>query len=189
MGSCKEIIMQKIQLKNLKVTGGEETLRFEDSLYLNHKKIANVSNEGTGGCHRYTFLSHDSSAKLQAAIAELQSATLGPSDRFHYHLSNLLSMISEACPEFSLANIEPDEAINSLIAEIDEQRWLKLKRKNKTLFQIAGENRWKEIDAPDSDGVRRFVASKYGSVVFGNDLIKSKTKLRKALPSKGSAWE
>lgn len=43
----------RITLKNLREAGGEETPRFEASLYLDGKKVATVSNGGTGGCNSY----------------------------------------------------------------------------------------------------------------------------------------
>jgi len=43
----------KVELKNIKEAGGEETPRFEATLYLDGKKAAIVSNGGTGGCNCY----------------------------------------------------------------------------------------------------------------------------------------
>jgi hypothetical protein len=41
----------KVEIKNLKLAGGEETPRFEASLYIDGKKAGIVSNGGNGGCH------------------------------------------------------------------------------------------------------------------------------------------
>ena len=43
----------RVTLKNVKEAGGEETPRFEASLYLDGKRVATVSNGGTGGCNSY----------------------------------------------------------------------------------------------------------------------------------------
>ena len=45
----------RVTLKNVKEAGGEETPRFEASLYLDGKRVATVSNDGRGGCCDYRW--------------------------------------------------------------------------------------------------------------------------------------
>jgi hypothetical protein len=50
-----------LSVKNVKVRAGlsEETLCFEATLYRDGKRIATVSNRGTGGPHAYCFINQD----------------------------------------------------------------------------------------------------------------------------------
>lgn len=51
--------MSAYSIKGFKEAGGEETVRFECSLYKNGKKIAIVSNGGYGGCNDYGWFDRE----------------------------------------------------------------------------------------------------------------------------------
>ena len=129
---------EEYQIKGLKTAGGEETLRFQVSLYFRGKRVAGVSNGGTGGCHEWHWVDK----------ASEQS--------FEQHLKTL---------EFEFDFEQGDQFLDALIEEQVQDTWLKSKCKKATLFLLVGEDEekgYKTIKAVFNAEVELFLVKKYG---------------------------
>jgi len=130
---------EEFQIKRLKTAGGEETLRFEVSLYFRDKRVASVSNGGTGGCHEWHWIDK----------ASEQS--------FEQHLKTLT---------FEFDFEQGDQFLNALIDKQVEDTWLKSKCRKATLFLLVGKDEkkgYETIQAVFNADVKAHLVKKYGS--------------------------
>jgi hypothetical protein len=176
----------KIQLKNLKIAGGEETTRFEASLYIDGKKAATVSNGGEGGSHRYYFNDNAVGQQFREAANAIKTATLSPKNPYHAYVSSLVESLNSLNnrlsdqPNESLEETQAeltecnDTVIDFLVVSYEERKLLKRYCNKETLFQLPGElkNEWRTIASPYSPKVKKWLVEKYGdSVCIANEKI------------------
>ena len=130
---------EEFQIKGLKTAGGDETLRFEVSLYFRSKRVAIVSNGGTGGCHSWSWL--DKEAKQS----------------FDQHIKTLT---------FEFDFEQDDRFLDALIDKQVQDTWLKSKCRKATLFLLVGEDEekgYQTIKAVFNADVKAHLVKKYGS--------------------------
>ena len=132
-----EVTANDFQIKGLKTTGGEGASRFEVSLYFAGKRVATVSNEGNGSCHRWSWIDKEAE-KCFDRILETLAVEFEKGDRF----------------------------INRLIDKQVETTSFKSKCKKKTLFLLADEEAkdgCRSINAAFSPEVKIHLVNKYGA--------------------------
>jgi len=95
------VLPSRVTLKGVKNAGGEETPRFEASLYLDGKRVANVSNGGTGGCCSWYW--HDRKAEaICQPIADDYYRACNPGDRLCESLDSLVYAIMDAADHLKI---------------------------------------------------------------------------------------
>ena len=176
----------QIKLKNLRVAGGDETTRFEASLYIDGKKAATVSNAGEGGSHQYFFSDNAVGQKFREAANAIKTATLSPENPYHAYVSSLVESLNglnkrlSDRPNESLEETQAklpecnDTAIDFLVVSYEERKLLKRYCNKETLFQLPGEPKteWRTISSPYSPKVKEWLVEKYGdSVCIANEKI------------------
>jgi hypothetical protein len=77
----------------------EETLAFTATIHMDGKRIGTASNEGRGGCNRYSFDSREAEAAFQAYAREWAEAT-GAAEETSEHDDALITFL---CEEHELA--------------------------------------------------------------------------------------
>jgi hypothetical protein len=145
----------KLEIKNLKIAGGEETLRFQLNLYINKKHAATISNGGTGGPHEWLWL-NDEARKL-----------------FNDHLAKLI-----AAHHFRFDFEQNDELIDEMIEELE----IKQACKKHLCLKIKDEGGFRIMSEPDSPEARQWALALFAHKEFEylNDRYptpKSKTTL------------
>ena len=126
------------QIKGLKTSGGDETLRFEVSLYFRGKRVAKISNGGTGGPHEWSWLDREVGRVFDKLLETLT---------------------------FDFDFEEGDQFIDPLIEKRIENTLLKPKCRKKTLFLLVGEdweNGYRTVDSAFDPSVKAFLIQKYG---------------------------
>lgn len=126
------------QIKGLKTSGGDETLRFEVSLYFRGKRVAKISNGGTGGSHEWSWLDREVGRVFDQLLKTLT---------------------------FEFDFEEGDQFIDPLIEKRIENTLLKPKCRKKTLFLLVGEdweNGYRTVDSAFDPSVKAFLIQKYG---------------------------
>ncbi len=142
----------KLEIKDLRIAGGEETLRFELILYVDGKRSAIVSNEGTGGSHRWIW--------LDANSGETQK-------RFNAHIQELSDS-----GHFEFPFEQADQLIDKMIFETQ----LKADCQTGLCFQLEGQTHYFKTNRPDSPEARKQVAKKFPNqaIEFLNDRFTSR---------------
>ena len=133
-----EATAEDFQIKGLKTAGGEETLRFEVSLYFGAKRVATVSNGGTGGCHKWDWLNKEAEECFDRLLETLA---------------------------FEFDFEKDDQFIDRLIDKQVETALFKSKCKKKTLFLLADEETkdgYRMVNAVFSPEVKSYLVNKYG---------------------------
>ena len=139
----------KIELKNFKSyeTMSEETLCFDATVYVDGKKAGTVNNRGCGGPCDFRADDRDVRAAVEAHIESLPPE--------EYHGDEL--------------NYNVDFYFATLAGRHHELKWAKGQCRKKTLFQLKSEEyahgAWRAINHKIDDGVRKFLADKYGNDV------------------------
>jgi hypothetical protein len=131
-----------VELKAIKISGGEETTRFEAKLYINKKFAATVSNEGTGGCHYWYWQNR-----------ELE-------DLFNQHIKYL-----DQQGKFEFDFEQCDELIDQMIADHEEEKRLKKWCKTKTVcttYDLA-KGEYRVFDIPYSSELKTRLRAKFGN--------------------------
>lgn len=141
-----------IILKNLKIAKflSEETLAFTATIYVDGKKVGEVSNDGHGGPNRYHFDAFDGKKGYEIE-QELQAwANTQPPNK-----------------EFPFLKVDLDMIVARLMDKEEESKQLRRWCKKETLFMLEGdaEGQWRTVKAPYSDRVQAFLDNKYGSKV------------------------
>lgn len=160
----------KLQLKSIKMAGGEETLRFTAEIYIDKTRIANVSNGGTGGSHQYNYYSVDRSRTFKDYIDQLRNEPFDESVLFHRRLAEYLQDFQERIPSFNQKDIDSDLVVD---CQIQLQEDIKACKKE-TVFTLANDKKGIQhvINRPFSSEIESFIVTKYGSnVVILNKLI------------------
>ena len=127
------------QIKGLKTSGGDETLRFEVSLYFRGKRVAKISNGGTGGPHEWSWLDREVGRVFDKLLETLT---------------------------FDFDFEKGDQFIDPLIAKQVETTSLKSKCRKKTLFLLVDED-WKDgyrtVDSVFNPAVKIYLQQEYGA--------------------------
>ncbi|PHJ64959.1 hypothetical protein VF04_04015 [Nostoc linckia z7] len=131
----------KLELKAIKIAGGEETVRFEAKLYINSKFAATVSNGGTGGCHDWYWQSREWEALYNQHIEYLDKQ-----GKFKFNFE------------------QGDELIDEIIAKREEKNLLKRWCRTQTVFILCDmeEGEYPVIKAKYSPKIKAFLIKKYG---------------------------
>lgn len=141
----------KLEIKNLKMSGGSETPRFELSLYVNNKRSAIVSNKGTGGCHQWKWVDETNQKVLDNHVKELTKS--GYFDSSFY----------------SDPKRQKDALIYEMIDKLEEEKRLKRLCKNQLVFTLVDEEdpetEFRTVKVPYSEKTKAFVMRKYASRV------------------------
>jgi hypothetical protein len=164
----------KLQLKQLKTAGGDETLRFTAKLYLDRHQIAIVSNGGTGGEHQYDFFGNDSRNMLMDYINQFKTKALDLSDPLSRKLTEFIQDFQAFSHTFTQQDIDADIVINCAIELQEELKFFKKQCKNKTLFRLPNDprNQYRTLDRTFSPQVKSWIVTKYGSdVIIINNLL------------------
>lgn len=151
-----------VQLKNLETAGGEETLRFRASLYFANKKVAIVSNDGTGGGHRYDFPKHGDHGAFSSYVKTFHTLTLEPKNPLHFFLLNYIKAMLDVCPKFNQTNINNDMVIDGLIKVFQ----LRKECKRKTLFRLPEAENWLVVSSPFDETLKQWLIKEYGETVI-----------------------
>lgn len=132
----------KLELKAIKITGGEETVRFEAKVYINKKFAATVSNTGTGGCHKWYWQD-----KEQEELYNQHIEYLNKQGKFKFNFE------------------QGDELIDEIISKYEEEKLLKRWCKTQTVFLLVNtkESEYPTIKAKYSPEIKAFLIKKYGS--------------------------
>lgn len=139
MSKVKEVTYE---VRGFKLAGGDETPRFEASLYRDGKRIGTVHNEGCGGPHGYYF---DSREEREAFFAWTKAWGLKSGNDF-----------------------EPEDAwVYEQLEAHEERQWLLRQSRKKTLFRLHGdkEGAWRTIKFPYSEKVQEYLDTKYGDQI------------------------
>lgn len=164
-----------LQLKNLKTAGGDETLRFEATLYIDGKRSATVSNGGTGGSHCYYFVDPEARAKFDQLVEQFQTTLLNPNaNRLYYNLVEMLSDLQAAIPTYSQAHIDRDFVIDCLIEQLNEEKQFRRWCKSATVFRLPedAKGQYRTIKQPYSPRIRQYLQNLHGqSVEIVNEWI------------------
>lgn len=132
----------KFEIKGWKVAGGEETPRFEASIYKDGSKVGIVYNEGCGGCNFYRFTNP------------------ADSDAF-----------DNFCHEWGVATNEPLTEITDAWVYTEMDKWENRKMllrvsKKKTPFRVKGDEDgvWRTWNRPLPES-RQSIIAKYGDTI------------------------
>lgn len=158
-----------ITIKNLKTAGGDETLRFSASVYLNGKKVAIVANGGTGGGHQYDFFRGDRQ-QFYAYVDRLKTNPLDLNDPLHRTIADFIQDFQQTIVNFSQSDIDSDIVIDCAI----ELQQFQKQCKTKTLFRFATDRRnvLRTISSPFDARIKAYLVKKYGrDIVIINELI------------------
>jgi len=180
----------KAELKNVKIAGGDETTRFEASLYLNGKKIAIASNEGSGGNNKVDFFIHrDPTVARQHAenwrqyFQHLQTVELEPNKFWlHYQLQGYLAMMTELSGRtWQQSDIDQDMVIDELLHIFQLTKKLTAKRnagkifavnrlERNGLYQLSDKAYSQESASQIKADLARMLAERYGTPVTPADI-------------------
>jgi len=163
MASKKSVEITEIttvELKNYREAGGDETVCFEASLYINGNRVAVIGNSGTGGTHHYHWIvdrKHE--------------------DLFHNHVQKLIKegVFNDLYEEYlkdgiftrEKHSIEKligvDEYINYLIEELS----IKKKCKKHLAFTLKSDEygSYRTANQPYSAASKRHVLRTYGDQI------------------------
>ena len=138
----------QVEIKNVKVSGGQECTRFSLTLYVNGKRAALVSNEGTGGDTCFQWLDNTSKCVFYEQMKKFRS-----NDLFIYD------------------NVGDQEYVDFLL-----EKWQNEKQfKNKTVYSIKGDrpDKVRVINKPFSEEMKTFLRQTYGDklVVIINEKV------------------
>lgn len=126
------------KIKGLKTSGGNETLRFEVSLYFRGKRVATVCNGGTGGPHRWSWIDRE--------------------------VEHVFDRLIKTLP-FEFDFEKEDQFIDPLITARIETNSLKAKCRKETLFLLVDEdweNGYRTVNSVFNPAVKAFLINKYG---------------------------
>ena len=129
----------KLEIKNLKITAGEETARFKLSLHINKKRSAIISSAGTGDRFEWQWL-------------DKQAEKL-----FKQHLSNLIETRS-----FTYRCWYEDQLIEEMIEDIAIQRACK----TRLCIKINGEEGYRILNEIDSPYARLWTSAWFADKEF-----------------------
>lgn len=125
--------MAKFELVRIKQAGGDETPRFEAWITCDGATMAQVWNDGNGGCNGYRYATREAEAALTEFGQAWWNASGARAKQVEFFKAN-------GMPEHDGSN---PEALDSWV--FDEMDSIKLKRaltrasKTKTLFRLAGD--------------------------------------------------
>jgi hypothetical protein len=172
----------KLQLKQLKTAGGDETLRFTTELYLDRHKIAIVSNGGTGGGNQSDFLGTDSRSMFTDYIDRLRTKPLEVADLLHQKLAEFLQDSQAIIHTFTQQDLDADIVINCAIKLQDDLKFFKKQCKNKTLFRLPKDpkNEYRTVEKSFSPELESWLVTKYGAdVTIINKFLARSPKMSK----------
>jgi hypothetical protein len=129
----------KLEIKNLKMAGREDTLRFQLNLYINKKHAAIISSAGTGGSYEWLWL-NDEAEKL-----------------FNEHLAKLI-----AAHHFKFDFEQNDELIDEMIEDLE----IKQACKKFLCIKIKGEESYRIMSEPDSPEARQWALALFAHKEF-----------------------
>lgn len=137
----------KVELKNVKLAGGEETPRFEATLYIDGTRAAHVSNGGTGASCRWFWYEKALEAPFKAFATAAH-----PEDTFE----------------------QEDAVVYGLLDDAAERKALKRLCKKKTLARLPGRTykpgEWSVFAATFSPAVKASIVATHGAeTVFANE--------------------
>lgn len=166
------------QLKSFKEAGGEETLRFEASLYLDGEKAAVVANGGTGGAHIYHFTSKSLRDKFDQMVTDIQTTELRKDDWLHRHVAGWLAMMQSSIPDYAQDNVDRDVVIHCLIADLEEQKLFKrwCKKDTRTVYRLPSdpEGEYRTVSHLYTEAAKAHLIETHGSnIEIVNELIRA----------------
>ena len=133
-----QVTAKDFEIKGLKASDGDETRMFQVSLHFCGKRVAKVSNGGTGGPHNWSWI--DSKAK------------------------HVFDRLIETLP-FEFDFEKEDQFIDPLITERIETNWLKAQCRKETLFLLVGEagkDGYRTVNSVFNPAVKAFLIQQYG---------------------------
>lgn len=153
--------MAKYELKGIKEAGGDETPRFEASIYCDGVKIAVVSNGGHGGCCDYYFTPREAEAAFQAHCKAWWDA----SEEKQEHIRRFKEY---GLDDDAGSNSEMDDSWVYAEMEVAAHR-KRLKRASKTkcLFILKGDEKYsyRSLNKPYSPAAVAWLTAKYGDKI------------------------
>ncbi|WP_373544048.1 hypothetical protein [Chamaesiphon sp.] len=167
----------KLQLKQLKTAGGDETLRFTAQIYLDNSKIATVSNGGTGGGHQYDFFRTDNRKTLMDYIDRFKT-DIDLVDPLHQKVSESLQSLQKVIPTFTQQEIDADMVVDCAIELQEQLKYFKRQCKDKTLFHLPEDPKdtYLTVNQTFSPEVESWIIAKYGlDVIIINKLLDSQS--------------
>lgn len=152
-----------IQLKNIKTAGGDETLRFTASVYFDDRRIAIVSNGGTGGGHQYDFIG-GTRQEFYAGIDRIVGTPLNLGDPLHLTISDFLQDIQKTIPSFSQKDLDADIIID---CAIELQKFQK-QCKTQTLFRLEADRRCivRSVNRAFTSELKSYLIDRYGTGII-----------------------
>lgn len=140
-----------IELKNIKTHPdmSQATTCFSATLYINGTKVAQVQNDGRGGCHNYYFQDYNLEKQFKDYCKSLPQITLEADEDF---------------PELKL-NMDADHFVDDLIDKHEEQKYLKKNCKKKVMFQLKDDkkNYWRTYNATFNPKEKEYLVKTYGT--------------------------
>ena len=134
----------KVELKGIKMAGGDETPRFETTLYLDGVKAAVVWNGGTGGRNEWHWLDRTGGVSALSAKFTAYAKEKLPDEKFEIE----------------------DQIVNQLLDDADYRKRMKRLCANKTLCHLPGwtyrEGEWSEFKVKFDTHAKSILGAKYG---------------------------
>jgi hypothetical protein len=175
--------MNVYEIKNLKTGWSREWGpggSYQGTLYRGSKRVANVMEEGNGGCLLYEWFDRDGGyveitvhdtnfdGKLEDAPAKTFKGTK-EEKIFHEHADGLTyedNGWDDKGPMVTRRGYG-DYLITVLVGKFESERWLKRNTKKKTLFRLKGDKdeTYRTVNSPYSARVKAWIESKYGDEV------------------------
>jgi hypothetical protein len=126
----------KIDIKNYRSCGGNETDAFSCILYLDGKKAAEVSNDGNGGMNMTRWLDRD----LQRAfLAHCVTVARPIMDSWSAGLPDAKPTSDETFAMYCKSEEVIDVVVNDFLGKMAEEKQLKRLCKTKVVFRLKGD--------------------------------------------------